>query len=301
MPDRYVSRMDLVEALRSFRAVAHERSFTRGAERCGQPQPVASRRIAALERRLGVRLLVRTSRRVDLSPEGERLLPLADEVLAGLERIDRLFDDAGPRLVIGVPRGVDPRARAAVRRGLPLLHVAFLEGDPEERADGLRTGACHLALVPAAPDTGDLVVPLGLAHGEGAAPGELSLEDLRRPVRQRDLPARAVHLRREDDVPAVRDPLRARAYGAGLRADQVRVATPDAEAWTGLHQWDDVVLASAAEARREGVAWSALPRPGLARGYRLTGEHVLETPERRALVRRLADGLGGTPSQRDVA
>ncbi|WP_408899164.1 LysR family transcriptional regulator [Nocardioides sp. R1-1] len=292
--------MDLVEALRSFRAVAHERSFTRGAERCGQPQPVASRRIAALERRLGVRLLVRTSRRVDLSPEGERLLPLADEVLAGLERIDHLFDDAGPRLVIGVPCGVDPRARAAVRRGLPLVRVDFVEGEPEERADGLRTGTCHLALVAAAPDAGDLVVPLGLAHGDGA-PGELSLEDLRRPVRQRDLPARAIHIRAEDDVPAVRDPLRAGAFGAGLRADQVRIATPDAEAWTGLHQWDDVVLASAAEARREGVAWSALPRPGLVRSYRLTGEHVLDAAERHALVRRLADGLGGTSTRRDVA
>ena len=44
--------MDLIEALRSFQAVAEERSFTRGAERCGQPQPVASRRIAALEERL---------------------------------------------------------------------------------------------------------------------------------------------------------------------------------------------------------------------------------------------------------
>lgn len=292
--------MDLVEALRIFRAVAHERSFTRGAQKCGQPQPVASRRVAALERRWGVTLLMRSSRHVELSPEGERLLPLADDVLAGIERIDHLFDDAPPRLVLAVPHGVGPRARAAIRRGLPALSVAFVEGAPAQRAEDLRTGACHLALLPSAPDVGDLVVPLGLAHDVHAAGDRVTVAQLRRPVRQRDLPPRGLHVRAEDDVPAVRDPVSAAAYGAGLRADQVRLRTADDEAWTGLHQWDDVVLATMLEARREGVGWSALD-PGLARGYQLAGDGLLDPTERRALLRRLADGLGGTIRGHDVA
>lgn len=294
--------MDLLAALRSFRAVAHERSFTRGAERCGQPQPVASRRIAALERHLGVTLLVRTSRRVDLTPEGERLLPVADEVLAGFERVERLFAGAAPALVLAVPTGVEPRARAAIRRGLPNLTVAFAEDDPEARAEALRSGSAHLALLPAAPDSGEVRVPLGIADPTASAPARFALSRLRRPVADRDLPPRTLHLHAEDDVPAVRDPLVAAAYAAGLRADQVRVGTSYEEAWTRVHQWDDVVVTTQAVADREGVAWSPLDRPALCRSYRLAGEgQGLGPDERRALVRRLAEGLGGRAVAGDAA
>lgn len=291
MPDLYVSRMDLVASLRTFSAVAHERSFTRGAERCGQPQPVASRRVAALERHLGVGLLRRSSRRVDLTAEGERLLPMADDVLAGIERIERAFGDAAG-LVVAVPAGVEARARAAVRRGLPALRVSFVAADPPEREAALHTGAAALALLPAAPDAAEVLVGLGIAHVDDRPPATFHLDRLRRAVRQRDLPARAVHLRAEDDVPAVRDPLRTAAFAAGLRAEQVLLGTPDEEAWTRVHEWDDVVLASAAEARREGLAWSPLAAP-LVRGYRLDGGG-LDPDQHRDLVRRLAEGLGGT-------
>ncbi len=292
MPDRYGARMDLVASLRTFSAVAHERSFTRGAERCGQPQPVASRRVAALERHLGVSLLRRSSRRVDLTPDGERLLEVADEVLAGVERIERLFGDAAG-LVVAVPEGVGARARAAIRRGLPDVRVAFAVAEPAARADALRDGSAHLALLPAAPDASELVVALGVAHVEQHPATTFRLGELRRPVRRRDLPPRSVHLLVEDDVPAVRDPLQAAAFAAGLRADQVRLGTPADEAWTRVHEWDDVVLTTAADARREDVAWAPLSGPGLARGYRLHGDGL--APEQHAaLVRRLADGLGGT-------
>lgn len=294
MPDLYVSRMDLVASLRTFSAVAHERSFTRGAEACGQPQPVASRRVAALERHLGVSLLQRSSRKVDLTAEGERLLPLADDVLAGVERIERAFGDA-EGLVVAVPEGVAARSRAAVRRGLPGLRVGFAVADPPARETALRTGAAALALLPAAPDAADVLVPLGIAHVDARPPRTFHLDGLRRPVRQRELPARAVHLLAEDDVPAVRDPLGTAAFAAGLRADQVVVGTPAAEAWTRVHEWDDVVLASAAEAGREGVAWSPLAAP-LVRGYRLEGTGV-DPDQQRALVRRLAEGLGGTAAR----
>ncbi len=73
--------MDLIEALRAFRMVAAESSFTRGAERCGVPQPVVSRRVAALERRLGGPLLERSTRSVSLTALGTRVLPHAEEVL----------------------------------------------------------------------------------------------------------------------------------------------------------------------------------------------------------------------------
>lgn len=59
--------------LLSFLAVAREESFTRAAARLGVSQSALSQSIRALEERLGVRLLARTTRRVATTSAGERL------------------------------------------------------------------------------------------------------------------------------------------------------------------------------------------------------------------------------------
>ena len=68
--------MDDVEVreLRYFIAVAEELNFTRAARRLGMAQPPLSAAIGKLERKLGVRLLDRTSRRVTLTAAGAMLL-----------------------------------------------------------------------------------------------------------------------------------------------------------------------------------------------------------------------------------
>ncbi|MDT9594715.1 LysR family transcriptional regulator [Nocardioides zeae] len=289
--------MDLVEALRSFEAVAAERSFTRGAARAGQPQPVASRRVAALEEHLGARLLVRTSRRVDLSPEGARLLPVARELLAQADRVEHLFAGDAPRTVVAVPAALDHRARAAVRRGLPHLAVVFADDHAAARAAALAEGRADLALLPAADDRAEVRVPLGVAAADDP-PARFVVEVLRAAAHERRGRPRALHVLAEDDVPPVRDPLRLACFAAGLRHDQVRVGTPDAEAWTSVFEHGDVVLASAAEAARQGVGWAPLVGPVDARGYRLEAPAStagpLAGPERAGLLARLAAGLGGT-------
>jgi DNA-binding transcriptional LysR family regulator len=68
--------------LRHFVAVAEELHFTRAAARLYLAQQALSRDVARLERQLGVRLLTRTTRRVALTPDGERLLVRARELLA---------------------------------------------------------------------------------------------------------------------------------------------------------------------------------------------------------------------------
>jgi DNA-binding transcriptional LysR family regulator len=72
----YAVGMDDVEVreLRYFIAVAEELNFTRAAQRLGMAQPPLSAAIGKLERKLGVRLLDRTSRRVTLTPAGAMLL-----------------------------------------------------------------------------------------------------------------------------------------------------------------------------------------------------------------------------------
>jgi DNA-binding transcriptional LysR family regulator len=63
-----------VNDLQAFLAVAKERSFTRAAARLGVSQSALSHTIRALEERLGVRLLTRTTRSVVPTQAGERLL-----------------------------------------------------------------------------------------------------------------------------------------------------------------------------------------------------------------------------------
>lgn len=287
-----VDDMDLVEGLRSFCAVSAERSFTRGAELCGVPQPAVSRRVAALERRLGATLLVRTSRRVELTTEGERLLPLARDLLGRADRLVVLFGEE-PELVLAVPLDLPTATRARIRRGLVgWSGVRFFEAAPAERADAVRGGSAGLGVLATARDEAELVVALGLGHDDHDPAPRLHLDQLRRPARDRRNPPRAIHLLTEDDVPAVRDPVRAACFAAGLRADQVVLGTSVSEAWTRVHERGDVVLAAAVEARRQEAAWSALAVP-VARGYRLAGDVELEPGMRTPLLSRLAQGLGG--------
>ncbi|MDR6854869.1 LysR family transcriptional regulator [Variovorax guangxiensis] len=67
-------RRDSISDLLAFMAVARERSFTRAASKLGVSQSSLSHTILALESRLGVRLLTRTTRSVAPTEAGERLL-----------------------------------------------------------------------------------------------------------------------------------------------------------------------------------------------------------------------------------
>lgn len=77
-------RRDNVNDLLAFLAVAHERSFTRAAKKAGLSQSALSHTISRLERRLGIRLLTRTTRAVSPTEAGQRLLetigPSFDEI-----------------------------------------------------------------------------------------------------------------------------------------------------------------------------------------------------------------------------
>jgi DNA-binding transcriptional LysR family regulator len=88
-------REELVD-LNAFLAVAKEQSFTRAAAKLGTSQSALSCTIRRLEERLGVRLLVRTTRRVAPTEAGERLLktlgPALDEIAVELASIGEFRD-----------------------------------------------------------------------------------------------------------------------------------------------------------------------------------------------------------------
>src|SRR5579871_4120062 len=74
-----------INALLAFRAVAEARSFTRAAAQIGVSPSALSHTIRALEERLGLRLLTRTTRSVVPSEAGERLLGAIGPLFDGLE------------------------------------------------------------------------------------------------------------------------------------------------------------------------------------------------------------------------
>src|SRR4051812_30260993 len=87
---------DNINDILVFFAVARERSFTRAAAKLGMTQSALSHIIRALETRLGVRLLTRTTRSVSPTEAGERLLlnvaPRLEEIEAEIAAISDMGD-----------------------------------------------------------------------------------------------------------------------------------------------------------------------------------------------------------------
>jgi DNA-binding transcriptional LysR family regulator len=86
MPREYQFPFEL-RHLVYFREVARRLHFRKAAEALAIAQPALSRQIAQLEAGLGVRLLSRSSRRVELTPAGAALLQAVEPILSGLARV----------------------------------------------------------------------------------------------------------------------------------------------------------------------------------------------------------------------
>jgi LysR family transcriptional regulator, carnitine catabolism transcriptional activator len=80
-----------VKQLRAFLAVAQSLSFAQACERLHLSQPALSLAIKNLEESLGGPLLLRTTRSVALTPEGELLLPIARRLLADWDNTEELL------------------------------------------------------------------------------------------------------------------------------------------------------------------------------------------------------------------
>src|SRR5205807_10350544 len=100
---------DRLQELAVFVRAAESGSFSRAARELGLSQPSVSRIIGELEARLGVTLLLRTTRRITVTDAGSLFLDRAREILAEIEDAE----DAA--------RGVDS-LRGTIRLALPLLY-----------------------------------------------------------------------------------------------------------------------------------------------------------------------------------
>ncbi|HEY1454736.1 MAG TPA: LysR substrate-binding domain-containing protein [Roseiarcus sp.] len=122
---------DRLQQLALFVRTAESGSFSKAAREFGLSQPSASRSIAALERRLGVKLLIRTTRQVSATDAGEALLRRAREALLAVDDAENAA--RGADRLSGVLRIALPPGYGAWRI-VPLL-PAFLARHPLLKID----------------------------------------------------------------------------------------------------------------------------------------------------------------------
>jgi DNA-binding transcriptional LysR family regulator len=117
--------MDRIDAMQAFVAVADLQGFAAAARRLDLSPPAVTRLVAALEARLGVRLLQRTTRSVALTDAGRRYLERIRRILADLDEAERAAESErtrpSGRLVISAPVGfgrlhVSPLMSAYLKR-----------------------------------------------------------------------------------------------------------------------------------------------------------------------------------------
>jgi DNA-binding transcriptional LysR family regulator len=137
----------------TFRAVAHQRSFSRAARELALSQPSVSNQVGALEREIGARLLDRRPGGLRLTREGEVLLGHADAIAERFalakEQLAVAAEGQRARLRIGAfptaLAGLVPAAIARLRHQYPDTRVNVDEGTDDLPAR-VRSGELHLAV-----------------------------------------------------------------------------------------------------------------------------------------------------------
>ncbi|VVE45467.1 transcriptional regulator [Pandoraea eparura] len=185
--------MHQLDAMRIFVRVTQTGSFTQAADSLGLPRASVSNAIKQLEAKLGTRLLHRTTRRVQLTQDGQACLERCQDLLADMEEWETMFvarDEAlTGRLRIDLPATL---ARTTVIPQLP----GFLAQHPDlrvelsstdRRVDLVREGFDCVLRVGAVADSTLIARPLGhMPQVNVASPAYLarygvpgSLDDLR--------------------------------------------------------------------------------------------------------------------------
>ncbi|MCK7608310.1 LysR substrate-binding domain-containing protein [Acinetobacter portensis] len=139
--------------LRYFVAIAEELNFTKAAKRMCTVQPSLSQQIKDLEHEVGVQLLVRTNRKVELTAEGQAFLKQA---LLSLEHAEQAIQDARKvakkkdlELNIGfVPVAemkVFPYIMPNIRAQFPDLNIQFHSQTDADQFKALKKGDLDIA------------------------------------------------------------------------------------------------------------------------------------------------------------
>ncbi|MGZ5818989.1 MAG: LysR family transcriptional regulator [Burkholderiaceae bacterium] len=162
--------MNRLEAMQIFVRVAELASFTQAADSMGLPKASISSAVKQLESLLGTRLLHRTTRKVQLTQDGQTVYERSKDLLADMDELQSMFQQGeaaiSGRLRVDMSSGV---ARNIVIPQLP----AFLEVHPrlelelsstDRRVDIVREGFDCVLRVGMLTDSTLIARPLGRFH-----------------------------------------------------------------------------------------------------------------------------------------
>jgi DNA-binding transcriptional LysR family regulator len=165
--------------LRTFVAIADTASFTLAAERLNSTQSTVSQHLGRLEAGVGQSLINRSSRPIEPTPSGERLLGYARRLLALQDEAQVLFDDPSgtTSIRIGVPDDIVTSSMssrfaqfAALHREIRLDVTTGLSRDLKKR---FRAGEFDIAIVKETVADGDARAtfpePLGWFEAKSSA------------------------------------------------------------------------------------------------------------------------------------
>ncbi len=158
--------MDKIHAMQLFIRVADLESFSRAAETTALPKGSVSRQIQAPESHLGVRLLHRTTRRVQLTRDGMVYYERAKDLLSNLDELDGMFQhdpaSISGRLRVDMPVGFAKNGDPASADFLQQYPGIELELSSSDRlVDVIREGFDCVVRVGALKDSGLIARPLG--------------------------------------------------------------------------------------------------------------------------------------------
>lgn len=124
--------LDRIDTMKAFTAVVQEGSFTKAADRLGLSSQLVSKYVSQLEEHLKVRLLNRTTRRVNVTEAGRAYFERCQQVLIDIEEMDNaltnLSETASGLLKVSAPMSFGIHH-------LPSALVQFQQQHPDVRLD----------------------------------------------------------------------------------------------------------------------------------------------------------------------
>lgn len=143
-----------LKQLRAFAAVAAEGSFTRAAQQLFLSQSALSALIRGLESELGLRLLDRTTRRLELTEAGMEFVPTVERLLGEIDRVALDLRDVAERRRGRVRLGTTPLLAcsllppliASYRKAYPGVDAHLFDASADVLLDKLHAGELDLAL-----------------------------------------------------------------------------------------------------------------------------------------------------------
>jgi LysR family carnitine catabolism transcriptional activator len=150
--------------LRAFLALAAHRNFTHAAGLCALSQPAFSALIATLEQAVGTRLFERTTRRVDLTPQGalfeqvaQRALTDFDDAMLGVrDMVERRKGRVSIALLPSLAAGWLPAVFAEFHQAYPGIELEVADVLSDRCLERVRSGSADFALAAVRSDTPEL-------------------------------------------------------------------------------------------------------------------------------------------------